>query len=100
MSNEDKLVQGIIALPGSRPSWQTSGDGYAEVHYIGHTEARWFTVSILESGEKSSKTTMATLNQRQVHELAQACLKTLGVSDEIRAKVTIACLDVEKPEKS
>lgn len=97
--SKENLIQGTFSFPGHCPSWKKHSEdqGFAELHYMAHDEAKWLTLSTTESGEKSSRQTIITMDKpHQILELAQVCLQVLGVPEELRAQVTIAALDVQK----
>lgn len=87
---KSNLVEGLLIWKDRRPSWKSCGTGFSELKYSGHKVAKWFSLNVLEYGEKSSRQTSVTLDRDQLLELTQAALRVLGVDDSIRAKVVTA----------
>lgn len=96
MSNSNNLVEGRITFKDRRPSWKNHGSGCASLNFSGHKAAKWFGITIMESGESSTKVTMVTLERDQLLELIQAGLKTLEVDDSLRAKIVKAAGQVRE----
>lgn len=50
-------------------SWQTNDGGYATFEATGHNEAKWLSLTMIESSEKSRRQTMMTLKPESARAL-------------------------------
>ncbi len=80
-------TEGTIAATSFRvvktPHWQSYGDGAALVRFEGTIagigpDVHWLSIDTTESGEKSSKRTMVTLDRPQIERLRDLCNLVLG----------------------
>lgn len=58
--------------------WERYGNGQQRVHLLGNTGAGWLSIDTTESGTKSAKRTMATLQRADVERLRDLCDLVLG----------------------
>lgn len=58
-----------VVLRNRTPSWQRHGEGSASVEFQLNVNVGWLSVYTTEYGEKSSRTTIVTINQDSAREL-------------------------------
>lgn len=58
-----------VLIEDRRPSWQLHGTGFAEIRLDTCKGRPWLTIDVLESGEKSSRRTIVTINEESNRKL-------------------------------
>lgn len=75
------VLEHAIVNPG-KASWErfSSAGSHQCIRLTGHLVSRWLNVHLTEHGEKSSKETMITLDEKQVKELHEMTGRVLGIN--------------------
>lgn len=79
-SDEERMSELLVHLPDTRPHWQNSGSGYAQIMFTLHKVAKWLSINAVERSHNTSasKRTMITLDEAGARALYEQLHKVFG----------------------